>query len=192
MPDMRLWSSRLRQIASCSNADVNRSLINKPIKSSSKTERPDSTSTKGHLLQAQKRGELTLAYRTHRERKEAYTKSLESEVVQLRANEARILQETRALYSEINALKNTLRQNGIPVPNAGLQGLDNASHEIASGDLLFNLSIQDARSKHDHQRIRIQRNTANDHKRRRAILTSSEGEGVVVEADRPSNIFHCK
>jgi hypothetical protein len=51
---------------------------------------------------------------THRERKEAYIKSLENEVLQLRTNEAKILQETRTLYSEIGRLKRILDQHGIP------------------------------------------------------------------------------
>ena len=54
--------------------------------------------------------------RTHRERKEAYTASLESEVVQLRANEARLSQEAKTLYSEVTFLKILLAENGIAIP----------------------------------------------------------------------------
>ena len=55
--------------------------------------------------------------RTHRERKEAYIKSLETEVLQLRTNEAKILQESRSLYNEIGRLKGLLEQHGIPHGN---------------------------------------------------------------------------
>ena len=65
--------------------------------------------------------------RTHRERKEAYIKSLESEVLQLRTNEAKILQETRTLYTEIEKLKDIILQHGIELPplndNSALQPL---------------------------------------------------------------------
>ena len=54
--------------------------------------------------------------RTHRERKEAYIKSLESEVLQLRTNEEKILQETKILYTEIEKLKNIILQHGIELP----------------------------------------------------------------------------
>lgn len=57
---------------------------------------------------------IVVIVRTHRERKEAYIASLEAEVVQLRANEARISEETKKLYAEINILKGLLQKNGIP------------------------------------------------------------------------------
>jgi hypothetical protein len=57
-----------------------------------------------------------LLNRTHRERKESYTASLESEVVQLRANEARLSQEAKTLYSEVTFLKILLAENGIAIP----------------------------------------------------------------------------
>lgn len=53
--------------------------------------------------------------RTHRERKEAYVAALESEVVRLRANEARLESETKALYAENKVLKTLLTQQGIPI-----------------------------------------------------------------------------
>jgi hypothetical protein len=58
---------------------------------------------------------LNLLVRTHRERKEAYTAALETEVVQLRANEARLSQETKMLYSETTFLKRLLTENGITI-----------------------------------------------------------------------------
>ncbi|KAL6161547.1 hypothetical protein ACJBU6_00657 [Exserohilum turcicum] len=54
--------------------------------------------------------------RTHRERKEAYTASLESEVVRLRATKARLETEAKALFAENTALKQYLNQHGIAVP----------------------------------------------------------------------------
>jgi hypothetical protein len=51
--------------------------------------------------------------RTHRERKEAYVKSLETEVLQLRTNEAKVMQETKNLYARINQLERKLAENGI-------------------------------------------------------------------------------
>ncbi|KAI4686955.1 uncharacterized protein J4E84_005326 [Alternaria hordeiaustralica] len=57
------------------------------------------------------------------ERRKAYTASLESEVVQLRANEARLSQETKTLYSEVAFLKSLLTQNGIAIPDRSRVGL---------------------------------------------------------------------
>ncbi|CAI9628269.1 unnamed protein product [Alternaria burnsii] len=63
-----------------------------------------------------RREQVRRAQKTHRERKEAYTASLESEVVQLRANEARLSQEAKTLYSEVTFLKILLTENGIAIP----------------------------------------------------------------------------
>jgi hypothetical protein len=128
--------------------------------------------------------------RTHRERKEAYIKSLESEVIQLRANEARILQETKALYSEVSALKRLLEHNGIPIQSAGCQPHEDAQDECTSDDHQFNLSIRDASAKHgyDHQHIDIQRSVANDPKRLREPRTVNIGhQRSIVDAEPTSN-----
>ncbi|KAF4546158.1 uncharacterized protein LTHEOB_4155 [Lasiodiplodia theobromae] len=60
-----------------------------------------------------RRAQVRKAQRTHRERKEAYTKALEAEVLQLRSNEANLLRETKTLYEEIRRLNDVLRVNGI-------------------------------------------------------------------------------
>ncbi|KAF1997697.1 hypothetical protein P154DRAFT_524575 [Amniculicola lignicola CBS 123094] len=60
-----------------------------------------------------RREQVRRAQRTHRERKEGYIKSLETEVLQLRTNESKILQETRNLYAEITRLKRILDHHGI-------------------------------------------------------------------------------
>jgi hypothetical protein len=65
-------------------------------------------------------------------------------VVQLRAKEARIIQETKSLYAEVNLLKRVLVQNGIPVP-----GQDRRQEEKDLGsDRVFTLIVgQDERKK---------------------------------------------
>jgi hypothetical protein len=55
---------------------------------------------------------LTLSS-THRDRKEAYIKSLEKEVLQRRTNEAKILQEQQTLNNEVARLKRILDRNGL-------------------------------------------------------------------------------
>ncbi|KAF2263390.1 hypothetical protein CC78DRAFT_274092 [Lojkania enalia] len=60
-----------------------------------------------------RREQVRRAQRTHRERKEQYIKSLENEVLQLRTNEAKIVQETKNLYTEISRLKKILDHHGI-------------------------------------------------------------------------------
>lgn len=44
-----------------------------------------------------------------------YTRSLEQEVLRLRANETKILEETRRIYAELNDLKKLIAQQGIEV-----------------------------------------------------------------------------
>ncbi|USP78895.1 hypothetical protein yc1106_06169 [Curvularia clavata] len=69
-----------------------------------------------------RREQVRRAQKTHRERKEAYVASLESEVVRLRANEARLESETKALYAENNVLRKLLTQQGIRLPAETVPG----------------------------------------------------------------------
>lgn len=98
---------------------------------------------------------IALSNRTHRERKEAYTKSLEQEVIQLRANEARILQETRTLYAELMAFKKLMTQHGVQLPAThGQAQHKSASTSIsASDEEMFNLSIQFTSTKQKRRQI---------------------------------------
>ncbi|OBT60738.1 hypothetical protein VE03_09823 [Pseudogymnoascus sp. 23342-1-I1] len=68
---------------------------------------------------------------THRERKEIYIKSLETEVLQLRTNEANLLQETRSLYGEIDQLKKVLTELGVQLPLEGANAAP-VDHESAA------------------------------------------------------------
>ncbi|KAL1878474.1 hypothetical protein Plec18167_004548 [Paecilomyces lecythidis] len=61
-----------------------------------------------------RREQVRKAQRTHRERKDAYVKSLENEVLQLRTNEAKLLQKTNYLHTEVIRLQNILSENRIP------------------------------------------------------------------------------
>ncbi|KAF1922257.1 uncharacterized protein M421DRAFT_10693 [Didymella exigua CBS 183.55] len=65
-----------------------------------------------------RREQVRRAQKTHRERKESYIKSLETEVIQLRANETQSYHKIKALYAEVNAMKNLLVENGIRIPSA--------------------------------------------------------------------------
>lgn len=95
--------------------------------------------------------------RTHRERKEAYTKYLEQEVVQLRANEARILGEMRRIYEELAEVKNLINLHGIKVPathgqsqlNAGFASLPASDREI------FDLNIRITNTKQKRRQIQV-------------------------------------
>ncbi|KAF2740909.1 hypothetical protein EJ04DRAFT_518125 [Polyplosphaeria fusca] len=101
-----------------------------------------------------RREQVRRAQRTHRERKEAYIKSLEGEVLQLRTNEAKILQETRNLHSEIGRLRSILDQNGIP--HALPQGFVLPSHppsESSGPPSLSSVSILS--NPHQQQQLHI-------------------------------------
>ncbi|KAF2198753.1 hypothetical protein GQ43DRAFT_483033 [Delitschia confertaspora ATCC 74209] len=76
-------------------------------------ETKESSTDKDSPAYLKRREQVRKAQRTHRERKEAYIKSLENEVIQLRTNEARILQENRALYARIGRLANINDAHGI-------------------------------------------------------------------------------
>lgn len=90
--------------------------------------------------------------RTYRERKEDYIKSLEEEVVQLRANEANIANETRKLYSENAALRNLLLQHGIePPPHVEIS---DTSQSLADPDDAVTVSIAKDRGKHPQIQVR--------------------------------------
>jgi hypothetical protein len=134
-----------------------------------------------------------MVIRTHRERKEAYTKCLENEVVQLRANEARIMQETKTLYAEINLLRNTLRQNGIPVPTALQQNLPGTVPGMDLGEPTFSLSIKNATSKSEHQRIHIRKNVANVHTQDQTPANINENvQGALFPIIPFSKFSQCK
>ncbi|KAJ9301209.1 hypothetical protein DTO271G3_1344 [Paecilomyces variotii] len=61
-----------------------------------------------------RREQVRKAQHTHRERKDAYVKSLEKEVLQLRTNEAELLQKTNSLNAEVTRLQRILAENRIP------------------------------------------------------------------------------
>ncbi|KAK9233829.1 hypothetical protein V1525DRAFT_428848 [Lipomyces kononenkoae] len=68
------------------------------------------SSQNAHL---KRREQVRRAQRTHRERKEAYVKALEHEVLQLRTNEANILQKNKNLLAEVANLNSILAEHGI-------------------------------------------------------------------------------
>ncbi|OBT75018.1 hypothetical protein VF21_06324 [Pseudogymnoascus sp. 05NY08] len=82
-----------------------------------------SSSSDKQAVSSKRREQVRKAQRTHRERKEIYIKSLETEVLQLRTNEANLLQETRSLYAEIDQLKGVLTELGVQLPIVGASGL---------------------------------------------------------------------
>jgi hypothetical protein len=104
--------------------------------------------------------------RTHRERKEAYTKSLEREVVQLRANEAQILQETRRLYAEITTMKRVMAAHGIEVPTIEPNATDQnqpgvaVSLDVTNPNEVFDLSIRVTNNKQKHRHIHVHRHAS--------------------------------
>ncbi|KAH7381419.1 hypothetical protein DE146DRAFT_670553 [Phaeosphaeria sp. MPI-PUGE-AT-0046c] len=101
---------------------------------------------------ARRKDQIRRAQKTHRERKEAYTKSLETEVVQLRANEAKILQETKRLYTELTALKKIMTDHGLQVPDL--------SHLLVSppgsgAEETFDFNLQISKGKNKQRQIRV-------------------------------------
>lgn len=104
-----------------------------------------------------------LLFRNHRERKEAYIKSLELEVVQLRANEARLSQETKALYTEIRVMKNLLVINGIPVPSPPPQSTNDDPAPQDTEDVfefsISTVSTVSSKTSQEQERINVVRQT---------------------------------
>ncbi|KAK9329030.1 hypothetical protein V1520DRAFT_327733 [Lipomyces starkeyi] len=92
--------------------------------------------------QLKRREQVRKAQRTHRERKEAYVKALEDEVLQLRTNEANILQEAKNLHAEIGRLKRILTEHGIELQsevNSSTIYQDRDDYDISSGDSVISL-----------------------------------------------------
>ncbi|KAK9428306.1 hypothetical protein V1505DRAFT_219832 [Lipomyces doorenjongii] len=92
--------------------------------------------------QLKRREQVRKAQRTHRERKEAYVKALEDEVLQLRTNEAKILQEGKYLHAEIGRLKRILSEHGIQLQseaNGSPIYQDRDDYDISSGDSVISL-----------------------------------------------------
>ncbi|KAF2017232.1 hypothetical protein BU24DRAFT_146441 [Aaosphaeria arxii CBS 175.79] len=78
-----------------------------------------------------RREQVRRAQRTHRERKEAYIKTLENEVLQLRTNETRIVREGSALQAEVERLRSLLDQQYI----TSRSRVDSATSEPRLGGL---------------------------------------------------------
>ncbi|KAJ5630307.1 uncharacterized protein N7484_010407 [Penicillium longicatenatum] len=62
---------------------------------------------------SKRREQLRKAQRTHRQRKHQYFKSLEAEVLRLRANEVNLLARVQTLNDHVNLLQRTLEQHGL-------------------------------------------------------------------------------
>lgn len=146
---------------------------------SSKTPRPDSPRSKVCTHRSSHIVSLTIKYRTHRERKEAYTKSLELEVIQLRANEAKIMQETKMLYAEITNLKSMLMRHGIEVPVSNISSAEEQT--IVTDAPEFELYIPKTTTKGQHQRIHVQPKTARDRRRQQQPTGPREDSGELID-----------
>jgi hypothetical protein len=138
-----------------------------PTEPPSKTKRPNPTRSEVRFPPCASLANVTVSCtRTHRERKEAYTKSLEREVVQLRANEAQILQETRRLYAEITTMKRVMAAHGIEVPTIEPNATDQnqpgvaVSLDVTSPNEAFDLSIRVSNNKQKHRHIHVHRHAS--------------------------------
>ncbi|PCH04128.1 Hypothetical protein PENO1_029080 [Penicillium occitanis (nom. inval.)] len=81
----------------------------------SKDKDKDSSSSSGRNDSAylKRREQVRRAQRTHRERKDQYFKTLESEVLRLRANEANFLKKIQELETHIFHLREAVKRTGI-------------------------------------------------------------------------------
>ncbi|XP_014557310.1 hypothetical protein COCVIDRAFT_97594 [Bipolaris victoriae FI3] len=86
----------------------------KPFKGDKTVPTDDPTESRNPVQK--RREQVRRAQRTHRERKETYIASLESEVVRLRAKEARLESKIKTLYAENSILKKGLTQQDVPLP----------------------------------------------------------------------------
>ncbi|KAI5459240.1 hypothetical protein BGZ63DRAFT_390550 [Mariannaea sp. PMI_226] len=70
-----------------------------------------------------RRGQLRRAQKNFRERKDKYTKTLESELAKCRANEARLMHEAESLRTTVKVLAQLLSEHGIESPASVLDAL---------------------------------------------------------------------
>ncbi|OKL61704.1 hypothetical protein UA08_02172 [Talaromyces atroroseus] len=89
-------------------------------KAQDKDNETSSSSNRDQSAYLRRREQVRKAQQTHRERKEQYFKTLESEVLRLRANEAGFLKKIRELSAHVGQLEDALRRNDIDMstPNA--------------------------------------------------------------------------
>jgi hypothetical protein len=109
----------------------------------------------------------------------------------LRANEAKIMQETKALYAELSALKRLLAVNGIPLPEPGSQAYSAISQDVTSPEQTFNLSIQFTSTKRKQQQISAQRSASHHHQYRHERSTGAANTHL-VETIESSSFSHSK
>jgi hypothetical protein len=110
----------------------------------------------------------------------------------MRAKEAKILQETKALYAEISVLKGLLIKNGIQLPEPGLQAYPEIESAGTSPENAFDLSIQFSSKSKKQQRIHIQRDIGHHNLTRRERPAITEDDHGVIGANHPSNFSHRK
>ncbi|KAH7069564.1 hypothetical protein BKA63DRAFT_545233 [Paraphoma chrysanthemicola] len=162
----------------------------RPYKSG-KPSSEDASPTDTASPQQKRKDQIRRAQKTHRERKEAYVKALEVEVVQLRANEARILQETRTLYATITDLRKRLVENGIQFPSATVE----VTSDVACGEerveRSITLQIQEMERKKGKQ-IGVQRHAADHNRRRPSRPPIVDTTADTFHRSSPSNFSHRK
>ncbi|KAL6710178.1 hypothetical protein ACN47E_009969 [Coniothyrium glycines] len=129
-----------------------------------------------------RREQVRRAQKTHRQRKEAYISSLEAEVVQLRANEAKTLQETKKLHSEVIALKVLLQNNGIKVPEQ--------PHQMQGSSLIPPSSQSDGRE--DSWSLACSNHEAKSRNRQKQIQVQNYPyKGVHSSRPKPASTLTC-
>ncbi|KZL66154.1 hypothetical protein CT0861_02986 [Colletotrichum tofieldiae] len=95
-----------------------------------------------------RRAQLRNAQRSYRDRKDKYTKALEREVAQIRANEAELMTRCEQLSATVQALTELLAQHGIMTPptlekntNDGLSNKRRNPADVVTEDNLSQSSI---------------------------------------------------
>jgi hypothetical protein len=85
-----------------------------------------------------------------------YTRSLEQEVLRLRANETKILGETRRLYAELNDLKKLVVQHGIELTATRENPqVKNGIPMSASHEDVLDVNIRITNTKHRRRQIQV-------------------------------------
>ena len=85
-----------------------------------------------------------------------YTRSLEQEVLRLRANETKILEETRKVYAELNDLKKLVAQHGIEVTaTRENQQVENGISVSTSHENVLDVNIRISNTKQRRRQIQV-------------------------------------
>lgn len=124
----------------------------KPPSASAKSEDPSGRSP-GKTTPGKRREQVRNAQRTHRQRTQNYIKTLESEVIRLRASEGDLTEANKKLQDQVELLRTSLILANVPLP-AGFEGSPQLAQPNLS-DIDMPATVAFKMDSSNHQRLHV-------------------------------------